>query len=297
MTRTLRILSLITHFAHVARWEANTTRIDLIDPIWHERSLLSKALKLLELAPEYNQIVFFYEIQLVVIFWLLYLARYRTNPRERIVFTTFLNDISSFVSFPRISMGWFREKFRFIYYFAFTRMVKVIVVHSSSEVDFYASTFHLPRTRFQFIPYFVRRDAISSNLQTRALTTDQYILAAGRHRDFQTFISALHDSPFRGVIVGGQEDRAILLQKDLPPNIEVYFEIPFEQYRAWIAGAKAFIVPLFADLFIRSLGQIATFEAIAHHVPVIASRNFQLTDYFTEEVEILFFQAGDFERA
>jgi len=125
------------------------------------------------------------------------------------------------------------------------------------------------------------------------LPTPEYILAAGRSRDFQTFIAALGNSPFRGVIIGGQEDKDLFLQKDLPPNIFAYFEIPFQQYRAWITGAKALVVPLFVNRGFRSFGQIATFEAIASHVPVIASRSFQLTDYFTDEVEILFYQAGN----
>jgi glycosyltransferase involved in cell wall biosynthesis len=220
-------------------------------------------------------------------------VRYQSNPSNRIVFTTFLNDISSFKKFHRLSKGWIREKLRFLYYFVFTRMAKVIVVHSSAEIDLYASTFHLPRERFSFIPYCVRGDALSSNPQTTTLPAAQYILAAGRHRDFQTFITALRDTSFQGIIVGGQEDKDVFLEKDLPPNIEAYFEIPFEQYRAWIAGAKAFVVPLFDDRVIRSLGQIATFEAVAHNIPVIASRTFQLTDYFTDEIEILFYQAED----
>ena len=251
---------------------------------------MPKAIKLTKLATTYDCIVFHYDVRLLMIFWLLYCVRYLSKPNDRIVFTTFLNDVSSFTRFPLLSKGWIREKLRFIYYFIFTRMAKVIVVHSSAEIDIYAKAFQLPRDRFEFIPYFVRRDALNSNQQNISLPIAQYILAAGRQRDFQTFISAMRDTPFQGVIVAGQEDREVLLQKDIPANIETHFEIPFEEYRALIAGATVFVVPLFADRVIRSLGQIATFEAVAHHIPVIASRTFQLTDYFTSDIEILFFQ-------
>jgi glycosyltransferase involved in cell wall biosynthesis len=291
MTNNIRILSLITHFSHLAQWEANTTRVNLIDPIWQKRSRLSKVWKLLQLAPEYDCILFFYDVRLLVIFWLFYYVRYQTNPSDRMFFTTFLCDVSSFAKFSYLSKNWIREKLRFIFYFAFTRMVKIIVVHSSTEIDLYANTFHLHRNHFEFIPYFVRRDALSFKHQTMALPAAQYILAAGRSRDFHTFIAALRDTPFHGVIIGGQEDKDVFLQEDLPPNVDAYFEIPFQQYRAWIAGAKVFVVPLFADRVIRSLGQIATFEAIANHIPVIASRTFQLSDYFIDGIEILFYQA------
>jgi len=162
-----------------------------------------KAIKLTKLATTYDCIVFHYDVRLLMIFWLLYCVRYLSKPNDRIVFTTFLNDVSSFTRFPLLSKGWIREKLRFIYYFIFTRMAKVIVVHSSAEIDIYAKAFQLPRDRFEFIPYFVRRDALNSNQQNISLPIAQYILAAGRQRDFQTFISAMRDAPFQGVIVAG----------------------------------------------------------------------------------------------
>jgi glycosyltransferase involved in cell wall biosynthesis len=292
MNHTACILSLITHFSHLPLWEENTTRIDIVDPDWAKRSLLAKAWTIVRLAPQYDCIVFFYDTRLPVIFWFLYCLFHLSKPRLRIVFTTFLCDVAPFVKLSYSHKDWMRARLRYYYYLVFTRIVKTIVVHSSAEINIYASMFRVPRNHFRFIPYFVRRDALSS--ENEAMTsTVPYILVAGRHRDLQTFMSALHDSSFHGVIIAGRDDEHSLLQQGLPPNIEAHFELPFSQYRAWIAGAAAFIVPLSSDQTIRSLGQIATFEAVAHNVPVIASRTFQLMDYFKDGEEILFYQPGN----
>ncbi len=54
-----------------------------------------------------------------------------------------------------------------------------------------------------------------------------------------------------------------------------------------------FVVPMSADKMTRSLGQIASFEAMARRVPVVAARTFQLEDYFSDEKEILFYEPGN----
>jgi glycosyltransferase involved in cell wall biosynthesis len=165
----------------------------------------------------------------------------------------------------------------------------IIVVHSSAEVNLLAQTFNVSPTRFKFIPYFVRADAMSFQDKSAIATTVPYILAAGRNRDLRTFIAAIRETPFKGIIIGGEPDRTNY-EGILPSNVVGHFEIPFQQYRAYIAGAVAFVVPLFASHAARSLGQIATFEAVARHVPVIAARTSQLTDYFVEDEEILFYE-------
>lgn len=286
----MRILSLITHFSHIPAWETATTRIDQIDPNWKQRSRLSQARFLVRIALQWDRIVFFYDTQLPFLFWMLYLLRYWHNPRQRMIFTTWLYDASPLPARLKITKAEIRLWIGRVYFWVFTRLFRVIIVHSSAEVSAYAKMFGVPPSRFAFIPYFVRSDALADATLPKQIGTD-YVLASGRSRDFTTFVEAVRNLPVHSVLVGGEPDRA-KVGVDLPPNLEAHFEIPFDEYRSWIAGSTIFVVPLRADRPMRSLGQVATFEAIAHHVPVIAARTFHLSDYFTDN-EILFYEPGD----
>jgi glycosyltransferase involved in cell wall biosynthesis len=204
------------------------------------------------------------------------------------VFTTLLCDVSRFGLFPPLNRRWLYEKCRQLYYCVFVRVMNVIVVHSTVEVDLYSRVFRVPPSRFRFVPYCVRSDAMQIHNWAKHVSLEPYVLAAGRNRDFRTFIAAIQATSFRGMIIGGADDR-VRMGHTLPSNIEARFEIPFDQYRAFVAGAAILVVPLVADRMARSLGQITMFEAIARHVPVIAARTFQVTDYFADEREMLFY--------
>lgn len=92
----MNVLSLITHYRHVPRWEENTSRIDFIDKRWAKRGLFSKALQLTRLAPNYDCIVFFYDIMLPIVFSLITADSRRSHPSYVMVFTTLLCDVVKF---------------------------------------------------------------------------------------------------------------------------------------------------------------------------------------------------------
>lgn len=286
----MRVLSLITHYSSVPGWESHTTRIDYVDPQWTRRNRLSKGLALLRLAGTWDRILFFYDTRLPLIFWVLYVLRFWANPRERMIFATFLCDVSRLQK-PTHRFGGIYETLRRLYFAMFTRVFHTIVVHSRAEIDLYARSFGVPRERFRFIPYCVRRDALGEDELTVPAPFD-YVLVAGRNRDYGTFISALEGSALRGVIIGGNADREAI-GDNLPANVESHLEVPFDEYRSWIAGAQVFVVPIPAKGMTRSLGQISSFEAMARRVPVVAARTFQLEDYFSDEQEILFYEPGN----
>ncbi len=150
---------------------------------------MSKAILLVRLAAKWDRIVFFYDTRLPLIFWVLYVIRFWNTPRERMIFATFLCDVSSFKKSTRGFAGMY-ERFRRLYFAMFTRIFQAIVVHSKAEMDLYAETFGVPRERFHFIPYCVRRDALNGDGPSVTVPFD-YVLVAGRNRDYRTFISAL----------------------------------------------------------------------------------------------------------
>jgi len=130
----MRILSLITHFSHLDKWENKTDRINKIDPTWEKRSILSKTWSIMQNVENYDCLIFFYDTLLSVLFNLLYFLRFPFQPRPSLVFTTMLCDISRFNAFSPFSQQWVYEKFRWLYYAFFVRLFNKIVVHSSSEV-------------------------------------------------------------------------------------------------------------------------------------------------------------------
>jgi glycosyltransferase involved in cell wall biosynthesis len=285
----MRVLSLLTQYSHSAPWASNTTSIDSADSCWSERSLWSKAWRLVRIAPAYNFIFFYQDIRLPVLFWVFACLRRAKPPETKLVFVALLCDVSRFHAPFGFSRQSLYDRARWFYYAWFTHIHYQIVVHSAAEVGFYARTFGVPRERFCFIPFHVRRQALSGTIPAHFDATSPYILTAGRHRDVATFCAALADTPLQGIVVRGAEERAAVAPL-LPPNVRAYYELPIESYRGLFAGAQIFVVALYATRWQRSLGQIAAFEAIANGVPVIAARTFQLADYFCEEHEILCYE-------
>jgi glycosyltransferase involved in cell wall biosynthesis len=104
---------------------------------------------------------------------------------------------------------------------------------------------------------------------------------------------ALAGTIWQGRIVAGASDRLGIVGK-APENVQAYFEISREEYRSQIAQSDIVVLPLHADRWQRSLGQIAMFEAMVMRKPVIAAETFHLADYASEN-EVLYYRPGDAE--
>ena len=288
----MKILSLITHFQHIDSWERSTIRIDKELQSWNHLNRIQKAWFTAKIASKYDCIVFFFDPFILVLYSGFYLLQHPKLKKPHTVFTTWLCDVSRFQKRSFTIMG-FYDLLRWHFYRLFIKDCDKIVVHSSFERELYSKTFKVLPEKFEFIHYCVRHDALVDGRISEGGSKDEYVIAAGRHRDFATFIEAMKDSNHYGVIICGESDLNSL-SKPIPGNIKVYTEIPFSQYRSLIRQAKALVIPLFKLKTLRSLGQVAAFEAIAQHVPVIASRSFQLQDYFSDK-EIMYFEPEDFQ--
>jgi glycosyltransferase involved in cell wall biosynthesis len=285
----MKILSLITHFRHLETWEHNTTCIETIHPNWKSVSLFRKARTIVSFVREWDSIVFFSDLKLPVLVWILALLRGR-NVHSRIVYTTFLCDTSRFKS----PMHQWRpyELARYLFLWGFVRVCRVIVVHSSAEVREYSSVFHTAPERFSFIHYFVRDDALKPMSYTLDGAAIRPVVAAGRHRDYRTLLAALDGAGIAATVIAGHSDAGELAEA-CRTGVDVRYEVSFEEYRERIQRASLFVLPLGTNMA-RSLGQIAVFEAIAGKTPVVAAKVTQLVDYFDDEV--LYYQPGDPEK-
>src|SRR5690606_12641133 len=78
---------------------------------------------------------------------------------------------------------------------------------------------------------------------------------------------------------------------DIPPNVEVRREIPWEEYLALLRGASMVVVPLSTELV--PSGQVAILEAMGYGKPVITTRSVGTVDYVQHGATGLLYERGD----
>jgi len=247
-------------------------------------------MSLLKRADDFDVIVFYHDPRLPALFGSLRRITHKDQPR--LVLQELFCDLARYRFVDGNVVTKPRDVASFVLHRMLVHTLDVIIVHTSAEVEMYSAFFGVPKSRFKFIPYFAYKDAVHyASANKDGAAKQDYILAIGRHRDFRCFINAVAGTPWRGVIVAGESDREEI-GKVLPANIEVHYEVPWEEYRSFIARAAIVVVPLHANRWRRALGQIAMFEAMLMRKPVVGARTFQLADYATDD-EVLYYRPGD----
>lgn len=279
---SLRILSLNPHLDDNQIWNAHATSIRSIDPEFYTRRQVTQAAILLTQLRNFDVVVFCNNARLATVLGSLKrLARLNT----RVILEEMFVDVS-----PRGSARFgerFRRRVRRSLYSILANVMDRMVVHTSAEVDLLAESLRVPRSRFHFIPYF------HYNIPDQVAEEGDYVLAIGRHRDFQCFLRAVGDALWPAVIVAGETDREEI-GESLPRSVKVRYEVTFAEYRSMIAGARIVVLPLFGEMWRRSLGQIAAFEAAIMRKPLVVADTFHFRDYFREG-EVMRYEAGSSE--
>ncbi|HXM48962.1 MAG TPA: glycosyltransferase family 4 protein [Pyrinomonadaceae bacterium] len=292
----MRILSLNTNsgFEDSKLWCEHTTTITKIDPNWHGRSLVAKTMMVTRIARHFDVILLYSDLRLASLAGVVLSI---TAPSRGLVLQEFMRDLSDSPCSSRNVLGIVRDWLKEWSYRVLAHTIDAIVVHTSAEVDLYAKVLKVAQSRFIFIPYFYYDDAYDwvtkYDPRSNWNLARPKILAIGRHRDYQCFVNALAGTSWRGSIVAGSSDREQIDGK-VPANVAVHYEVSRAEYRRHIAESNIVVLPFYADSWQRSLGQIAMFEAMLMHKPVIAADTFQLADYASER-EILYYRPGDAE--
>jgi glycosyltransferase involved in cell wall biosynthesis len=269
-------------------WQEHTTAVTELDPNWHSRSVLGKAIELVRIGRRF-EVILFHDSRLA---GLATLIQRMVAPSRCLVFQGLLRDISPHSPNVRSTV---RNQLGLWFHRMLVHQLDAVIVHTSAEVELYSRFFKTPRSRFVFVPYFYYEDVDGSGSSdySAPIKTEPSanILAIGRHRDYDCFIRALAGTPWRGCIVAGASDAEEIKDK-IPENIEAHYEVSRAEYRRQIAQSDIVVLPFHADRWQRSLGQIAMFEAMLMRKPVIAAETFQLADYASEN-EILYYRPGD----
>ena len=289
----MRILNLNqSRFEDSELWRAHATPITSLDPTWHQRSLIARIGRLVNISKRFDVILFHRDIRLAAIYGLIKVI---VRAKRRLVFQGFEYDVSRYSLLSGSIATVLHNKIGLLLHKLVAHTMNALVVHTSAEVNLYSKFFKVPTSRFRFIPYFHYgngSDRCSTETsKANSLSNGTNVLAIGRHRDFDCFLRAITGTNWEGVIIAGDLDRNELDGK-VPPNVAVQYEVSRTEYRDYIARSTIEVLPLDPNRWQRALGHIAMFEAMLRRKPIIAAQTFQLTDYATEN-EILYYRPGD----
>lgn len=159
-----------------------------------------------------------------------------------------------------------------------------LLTNSSAEVGFLARRFGISKEKLRFVPMYTTIDR-----PERSPHNEGYVLSIGRTlRDWDVLLRAAphFEAPLRLVV--GRNDR---LPEPLPPNAEIFRDVPLEAGRDWMRRAAIVVIPLLPAE--RSTGQVVLFEAMALGKPIVATRTAGTADYIRDGENGLLVSPGD----
>ena len=182
------------------------------------------------------------------------------------------------------SVSFFKKYiFKKVYLFAFKNL-SAVVVNSTGEIRPYSMELELPENLFHFIAW-------PSNNNDPSIIGGEgnYFLAAGRSlRDWKTFFEAIEHLEFKFAIVASRQD---IQGIQIPANVRVYTDLPYNDYKDLLKKAAYVVVPLRETQ--RSTGQSVFLDAMALGKPVIIAKVTGALDYIEDGVNGLFYTPGD----
>jgi glycosyltransferase involved in cell wall biosynthesis len=165
--------------------------------------------------------------------------------------------------------------------------MRVAVCSASAEARYYREAFGWPETKAAYVPMHTSADLVLPPPADGA--DDGTVFAAGRtFRDFPTFLDAVRDSTHATVIVAS---RQAVKGLELTPNVRLYEELAFAEYRSLLERAGIVVVPLKPVLI--SAGQLVILHAMAAGKAIVATRTPGTLDYIEDGVTGLLVSPGN----
>jgi len=139
-----------------------------------------------------------------------------------------------------------------------------VLTNSSYEIKSTMERLMLPKEKIRYLP-------LHTNIREPRVipAKNRTLLSAGRsQRDYKTLLEAAKTIDSDILIICGNHD--IADQADLPANVTVIKELPYDEYMQHLEDCYAVILPL--ELTVRSTGQVVALSAMGLGKPVIATR-------------------------
>ena len=170
------------------------------------------------------------------------------------------------------------------------RSVTRFICSAQRETQLYPEQLNLPRHRFVHIPLMTNPKFLTWETKyPESFISDDYVFAGGyTGRDFATFLDAVAEIDFPVRLITTPRAVAGL---EVPPNVQLLFNLPFQEYIEHVARAQIVVVPL--QNWDISVGQSVILEAMALARPLIATKAPGSVDYVQHETNGLLVSPGD----
>jgi glycosyltransferase involved in cell wall biosynthesis len=167
------------------------------------------------------------------------------------------------------------------------RMADILIVHSQSEVDYYARSFRLPKRILKFIP--LQRGRLTVDATRVEIPQKPYVIAMGSAaRDYKTLFRVAAQIDI-DVIVVAKPEAVSGLEK--PANLRIVNGLSLEQ--SWTLAAHANAMVLTLTDAETAAGQVTFLAALQLRVPLIATDGTGTRDYLHHGETALLVAPGD----
>ncbi|MBX2812508.1 MAG: glycosyltransferase family 4 protein [Myxococcales bacterium] len=165
-------------------------------------------------------------------------------------------------------------------------LIDRFVVFSSMECELYADYLGIPQERLSFLPWCIN----PPKLNNVVVEPENFILSVGRTgRDYAVLMRAMRRIPHcRAVVVASPQSVEGL---EIPPNVEVKVEIPFEEVEALGRSCRFMVIPLIESEVPFGHGVLVHSMFLKRALVVNRTKGFD--DYVTDEESCLSFSWGN----
>lgn len=149
------------------------------------------------------------------------------------------------------------------------------VVHSTAEIDGYATLLRLPSERFEYVPLQYGGDV---ETEPPPGQDEPYVFATGSgYRDYETFFDAVAKLGYRTLVLAS--DR-VLGGLTVPANVEILDQISRPEIRRLVRHARVNVVPLNDEAL--TAGLVTIVETYRHGRSLVTTARSGLEDYCTD---------------
>lgn len=161
------------------------------------------------------------------------------------------------------------------------------VVHSTVEIEAYASLLGLPEERFRYVPlqYGAKIESEAPEI------SEPYVFATGSgYRDYETFFIAMEKLGYRTLVLAGPR---VLAGLTPPPNVEIIDSMSKEDIRRHVRHARVNVIPLSTAGV--AAGLVTIVECLRHGRGVVSTARSGVEDYLTDGSNALLALPGNAE--
>jgi Glycosyl transferases group 1 len=172
------------------------------------------------------------------------------------------------------------------------RAVLAAQVLAEWEVERYAATFGVERSRFRFLPFAWRMAAPGEDFGDPGAASRELVIASGRaFCDWPTVFAAARPAGWRLLVICGGHDRARVDELNRDARAEVLSDVTPERARELLRGAAVSVLPMY-DAGV-SQGHVRLCDAIDAGAVVVASRTRSLEGYVEDGDTAVLVAPGD----